>query len=57
MLFNGQPSVYSLNLQRDFGGDCVKGLEARRREVVRYFDYEKVIRDYKEKCEKLGYEI
>jgi hypothetical protein len=56
MLFNGQPSVYSLNLHRDYGTDCVRALEAKRREVVRYFDYEKVIRDYKEKCEKLGYE-
>lgn len=57
MLYNGQPSVYSLNLQRDFGTDTVRSLEARRREVIRYFDYQGIIDRYKEKSIGLGYEL
>ena len=57
MLFNGQPSVFSIKLREIYGEDQIHKLEAKRREVIRYFDYEKVIKDYTEKCKELGYEI
>ncbi len=49
MLYNGQPSAFALRLKKDYGDDIVEKLEARRKEIVKYFPYELKIQEYKNK--------
>lgn len=49
MLYNGQPSAFAVHLKKDYGDDIVERLEARRREITRYFPYELKIEEYKAK--------
>lgn len=53
MLYNGQPSAFAMRLRRDYGEDIVEKLEARRKEVVKYFPYELKLEEYKEKLKDL----
>ena len=47
MLYNGQPSVFALNLQRDYGIEIVQNLENRRKEIIKNFPYELKLEHYK----------
>ena len=57
MLYNGQPSVFSIKLRKIYGEGHIEVLEAKRKEVNRYFEYEAIIKKYTEKCKELNYEI
>lgn len=57
MLYNGQPSVFAIKLSEIYGERHIHALEAKRKEINRYFDYQKIIDTYKEKCEKAGFEF
>lgn len=46
MLYNGQPSVFALNLKRDYGDEIVEKLEAKRQAVIKYFPYEEKLEFY-----------
>ena len=49
MLYNGQPSVYALRLERDYGKGTVEMLESKRKTLIKNFDYEWIIKVYTEK--------
>lgn len=57
MLYNGQPSRYAERLLKDYGPNTIVLLERKRLEITRYFDYEKIIEEYTNKCIELGFEI
>lgn len=56
MLYNGQPSRYAERLVKDFGSNVITLLERKRQEITKYFDYQKIIDTYIEKCKILGFE-
>ncbi len=49
MLYNGQPSVFARNLNRDFGKGTTLDLEKLRQKIIPNFPYEEYIEIYKEK--------
>src|SRR3990167_2677458 len=49
MLYGGQPDIYALNLQRDYGEDIIEKLNSLRSRVERYTDFEKIANEYKTK--------
>lgn len=53
VLYNGQPSVYALRLERDYGKGTVEMLESKRKLVVKDFPYEYWIEVYQEKLKQL----
>jgi hypothetical protein len=53
MLYNGQPSAYAKRLREEYGQDIVEILEAKRTEIIREMDYEKIAGEYKAKYEAL----
>ena len=53
MLYNGQPSVFALNLERDYGVGTVQLLENRRKEITKYFPYEVKLVEYSDKVKQL----
>jgi len=54
MLYNGQPSAFAVRLKALYGDDIVERLEARRKEVTRYFPYELKLEEYKNKLSTSG---
>lgn len=48
MLYNGQPSRFALNLERDFGVGIVQKLESMRQVVTKNFPYKELIAHYQE---------
>jgi len=58
MLYNGQPSLYALKLQRDYGEDIILKLERERHKIVKLtpFWYEEQKLVYQAKLEALGAE-
>lgn len=57
MLYNGQPSVFALNLIRDYGEGIIAELEKKRQALTKDFPYEKKIEEYREKVALLMGEI
>ncbi len=53
MIFNGQPSVYAINLIQDYGDNIIKELEAKRQLIMKDMPYKKIAADYKLKYESL----
>jgi hypothetical protein len=51
MLYNGQPSKFALNLERDYGRGIVKKLESQRQIITKNFPYEALIVEYTAKLE------
>lgn len=56
MFYNGQPSAFSIRLRQIYGENHIEMLEKKRKEINRYFDYQKIIETYKEKCKACGFE-
>ncbi len=54
MLYNGQPSRFAINLERDYGEGTVKHIDSLRHVVTKYFPYELKIEEYKEKIKGLA---
>jgi hypothetical protein len=49
MLYNGQPSRFALNLERDYGRGIVKKLEGQRQVITKNFPYEALMVEYEQK--------
>jgi hypothetical protein len=49
MLYNGQPSRFALNLERDYGVGTVKMLEGKRLAIVKNYPHEQKIFEYEQK--------
>ena len=47
MLYGGQPDIYALNLERDYGRGIVKKLNSTRRQIIPDMDYESIANKYK----------
>lgn len=46
MLYNGQPSKFALNLERDHGVGIVQELESQRQVTTKYFPYKELLEKY-----------
>jgi hypothetical protein len=53
MLYNGQPSRFAMNLERDYGEGTVARLEAQRQVITKNFPYEALIEEYTAKLSAL----
>jgi hypothetical protein len=51
MLYNGQPSVFALRLERDYGVGTVARLESQRQVITKDFPYQEKIDFYKERVQ------
>lgn len=49
MLYNGQPSRFALNLERDYGRGIVKKLESQRQVITKTFPYDALMIEYGQK--------
>lgn len=54
MLYNGQPSRFALNLERDYGIGTVERLEAQRQVITKDFPYKELIERYQRLLTELG---
>jgi|SRR3990167_1532992 len=48
MLYGGQPDIYVLNLERDYGKRIVNELNSLRSKIERYMNYESIADKYKQ---------
>ena len=46
ILFNGQPSVFALRLEKDFGVGTVENLESQRQIITKDFPYQEKLEHY-----------
>lgn len=53
MLYNGQPSKFALNLERDYGVGTVASLEAQRQVITKDFPYSEKFIEYTNKLRSL----